>query len=159
MLQEELQMKKRALHYIRIDLAMKGISADPYLRIEEENLCADIRAIERELGIAQTPTIPERRAQSAQPRYEAPPEPEPVFQQRMVGQQTKARQADIEHQMRLLDIHRRHLGHLRAQLRELGAYAPPYVRSGADEQMSAIARIKRILRDMCQAIDDLPGDE
>lgn len=159
LLRQELQTKKRALGHIRLDLAKRGISADPYLRMEEEDLIKDIHAIERELGITQTPTIQERRAYTPLPCYVAPPEPEPVFQQRMVGQERSMRQADIEHQMSLLNIHRRNLGHLRSQLRELGAHAPPYVRNGVLDAMGDISRIKTILRDMGQTIDALPGDE
>lgn len=158
MSQDELKMKRRALNMIRLDIAKKGISADPYLRIEEEDLVAEIRAIERELGITQTPTLQERRATPA-PRYVAPPEPEPVFQERMVGMQTKARQEDIAHQMSLINIHRRNLAHLRAQMRELGAYAPPYVRNGVQSAIDEIANRKDILRSMGQSVDDLPGDE
>lgn len=159
MSQEELEMKKRVLCHIRLDLAKKGISADPYLRIEEEDLVAEIRAIERELGRDQTPTLQQRRAYVPPPRYEAPPVPEPIFQARMAGQQTKARQGDIEHQMNLLNIHRRNLGYLRAQLKELGAYAPPYMRNGVAEAQREIQNKKNVLRDMGQVVDDLPGDE
>ena len=157
LLEQELRTKRRALGEIRLQLAKFGIGAPINLIIEEQDMAADVRAIERELGRDQTPTIHERRATPA-PRYVAPPEPEPRFQERMVGQQQRARQADIEHQMTLLNIHRRNLGHLRAQMKELGAFAPPYVRSEVGGRMDDIARIKGILRDMGQAVDDLPGD-
>ena len=159
LLEQELAMKRRALGHIRLDLAKKGISADPYLKIEEEDLAKEVRAIERELGRDQTPTIQERRATPTPPRCQPAPEPEPVFQQRMVGQQMKARQDEIAHQMNLLNIHRRNLSHLRAQMKELGAFAPPYVRNGVGDAMKEIADRKRVLRDLGQQVDDLPGDE
>jgi hypothetical protein len=159
LLREELRTKKRLHQQVRLKLAKFGMNAPPELMIEEEDLAADVRAIERELGADLTPTIHERRAYAPPPRYEAPVEPVQRFQERMVGHQMKARQADIEHQMNLLNIHRRNLGHLRAQLRELGAHAPPYVRNGVQDAMREIASRKAVLRDMGQAVDDLPGDE
>jgi hypothetical protein len=159
MSQEELAMKKRALNHIRLDLAKKGISADPYLRIEEEDLVAEIRAIEKELGRTPTPTLQERRATSVPPRYVEQEEPPQVFRERMVGQDMSDRRENITHQRNLLSLHRKHLGFAREQLRELGSHAPPYVRSGVQDRIHEIARIKGILRDMGQAVEDLPDDE
>ena len=156
-LREELAVKRRQHHIVRLKLAKFGMNAPVELIIEEEDLAKDVRAIERELGYEQTPTIRERHATPAPPRYVAP-EPEPSFQERMVGQQQKARQDDIAHQMNLINIHRRNLAHLRTQLRELGAFAPPYVRNGVADAIAAIANRKGILRKMGQAVDDLPGD-
>lgn len=158
MSREELEIKRRQLHLVRLKLAKYGLNAPVEVTTEEEDLAKDVRAIERELGMPPTPTLQERRAQPA-PRYVEPVEPEPVFQQRMVGRETDDKRADIEHQRNLLSIHRRHLHHLRAQLRELGAYAPPYVRSEVGSRMDDIARIKGVLRGIGQAVDDLPGDE
>lgn len=68
------------------------------------------------------------------------------------------RQADIDLQMSLLNIHRLNLAHLSAQLRDLGLYAAPHVRSEVALRVQAIARIKAVLRGMGQQVDDLPGD-
>ena len=159
MSQEELATKKRALQQVRHQIARYGISAPVNLIMDEEDLMKDIRAIERELGIDQTPTIQERRATSAVPRYTPLPEPEPTFQRRIDNQQAIARQSDITHQMGLLNTYRRNLAHMRAQLKELGAYAPPYVRNGVAETQQEIANRKRILRDYGVTVDDLAGDE
>ena len=159
LLRDELSAKKRALQNTRLQLARYGISAPVNLIMDEEDLVREVRAIERELGIDQTPTLQERRAYTPPPRYETPAETPQHFQERMVGQQAKARQADIAHQMNLLNIHRRNLAHLRAQLKELGAFAPPYVRNGATDAQREIQSRKNILRDMGQQVDDLPGDE
>lgn len=158
---EELTMKRRALNMIRLDIAKKGISADPYLRIEEEDLVAEIRAIEHELGIAQTPTLQERRQRAAPARYVPPPVPEPVFRERIAGEQMNARQADITHQMGLLKIHRSNMAHYRAQARAFGGIdlAPPMTRNGMAEQRERIAQIKSTLRGYGVEIDDLAGDE
>lgn len=152
LLRQELETKRRALRAIRLQLARYGGTPPVNLVIDEEDLAQEVRAIERELGIAPTPTIQERRS----PRYA---EPEAVFQERIAGQQLRNRQDDIRHQSNLLTIHRRNLHHLRAQMRELGAFAPPYIRNGVAEQIDAVARIKGILRDMGQIVPDLPGDE
>ena len=159
MSQEELTMKRRALQEIRLQLARYGIGAPVNLIIDEQDLAKDIRAIERELGIGQTPTIQERRSAPVPPRYEPQPEPEPVFQQRLAGQQSIARQADIDHQMNLLNIHRRNLAHLRAQMKELGAFTPPYVRNGIGSAQDEIANRKFILRSYGVTVDNLAGDE
>lgn len=157
-LQELLATKRRLWHQFKMKEAMAGLYCDPSITIQREDIEKEIRAIEQQLGRTPTPTMREIRAQPVLPRYVAP-EPEPVFRERMVGKQMSARQADIEHQMNLLNIHRRNLGHLRAQMKELGAFAPPYVRNGVQEAMKEIASRKSILRDMGQDVQDLPGDE
>ena len=157
-LREELKRKRTALHHAEMRLAGRGISADPWEIMQRDDLLGEVRSLEGRVGEARTPTPQEiRREYPPSPRYVAP-EPELAFQQRMVGQQLKARQDDIAHQMTLLNIHRRNLGHLRAQLRELGAHAPPYVRNGVADATDEIAKRKGILREMGQAVDDLPGD-
>jgi hypothetical protein len=161
MSQEELRMKRRALNHIRLDLAKRGIFADPYLKIEEEDLVADIRALERELGMEQTPTIQERRATGQrEPRYQAPT-PEPAFQERVAGDRLRARQAEIVHQLNLLKIHRSNMAHYRAQARLYGGIdaAPAITRNSMAEQRGEIARIKASLRQLGADVDDLPGDE
>jgi hypothetical protein len=157
-LAEQLKMKRRLYHEFRMKEARAGIYVDPSVTIQREDLEREIYSIERELGGAPMPTAAERQRTYAPPpaRYVEPPQ---VFQERMVGEQVRQRQADIEHQVKLLGIHRRNLGHLRAQLKELGAYAPPYVRNSLGDAMQSIAGIKRTLRDMGQLVDDLPGDE
>lgn len=154
---EQRKMKRRILHELEMKKALYGVSAEPNIIIQAENLVREIRSIEIELGESPTPTTAERRATPVPPRQV---EPEPVFQERMTQKQMSARHADIEHQMTLLNIHRGNLGHLRAQMRELGAFAPPYVRNGVDEQRAAIVRIKGILRTTYgQTVEDLEGDE
>jgi hypothetical protein len=145
-LTEQLKMKRRLYHEFRMKEARAGIYVDPSITIQREDLEREIRSIERDLGGAPMPTATERQRTYAppSPAYVEPPQ---VFQERMVGEQVK-----------LLGIHRRNLGHLRAQLKELGAYAPPYVRSSVVDAQSSIASVKRTLRDMGQSVDDLPGD-
>jgi hypothetical protein len=160
MSREELRIKQRQLQVVREKLAKYGMNAPSDLVIEEEDLVNDVRGIQHELGLPLTPTVRERRAAALLPRYRVPePEPPHVFQERMIGQEQKMRQADIEHQMGLLKIYRRNLAHYRGQMRELGAYAPPYVRNGMQDQVDHIARVKGILRGMGQDVQDLPGDE
>lgn len=159
---EELATKRRALQAVRLQLARFGISAPINLIMDEEDLVKDIRAIERELGIEQTPTIQERRASvPSTPRYQAQPEPEPVFQQRIAQQQTSARQADIQHQFTLLKTYRANMAHYRAQAKAFGGVdlAPPMTRNGMNEQRSGIQQCKENLRKLGQDVDDLPGDE
>ena len=163
MSQDELTTKKRALNAVRLQLARFGISAPVNLIMDEEDLVKDIRAIERELGITQTPTISERRASvPTTPRYQEPVTPEPVFQQRIAHQQSSARQADMQHQMGLLKIHRRNLAILREQARYHGGIAasPLPTQNSILDIKSDIARIKNALRDYYNVeVDDLPGDE
>ena len=156
-LREQLTLKRTALHHAEMRVARYGMSADPYIIIERDDLLAEVRSLERRLGREQTPTPQEiRREYVPRPRYVEPPQ---VFQERVVGEQIKQRQEEIAHQVKLLGIHRRNLGHVREQLKELGAYAPPYVRNSVHDAMASIASIKRTLRDMGQNVDDLPGDE
>lgn len=162
MSQEELATKRRALNAVRLQLARFGISAPVNLIMDEEDLVKDIRAIEHELGISQTPTINERRASvPTAPRYQEPVTPEPVFQQRIAQQQSSARQADIQHQFTLLTTHRSNMAHYRAQAKAFGGIdlAPPMTRNGMNEQREGIARCKANIRQLGQPVDDLPGDE
>lgn len=153
---EQLRMKRRLHHEFEMKKAVGGMNTDPGIIIQAEDLAREIRSIELELGDSPSPTVQERRA-TPLPRY-IQPEPAPAFQERMVGQQMKAKQDDIAHQMNLLNINRRNLGHLRAQMRELGAYAPPYVRNGVADAIGEIAKRKSVLRGMGQAVEDLEGD-
>ena len=157
-LTEQLTIKRRLVHEYRMKEARAGIYVDPSITIQREDLEKEIRSIERQLGGEPTPTVAERQRTPAPPRYVAPT-PEPAFQERVAGEQLRQRQVDIEHQVKLLGIHRRNLGDLRAQLKDLGAYAPPYVRNSVGDAMQSIATIKRTLRDMGQDVADLPGDE
>lgn len=159
LLEQELTLKKRALQQTRLKMARYGINAPVEIIIEEEDLAKEVRGIELQLGAAPTPTIQERRATRVEPRYVPPQEPEPVFQERMRGKDVHDRQGDIAQQRDLLSIHRRTLAHLRAQMKELGAFAPPYVRNSVQDAMREIANRKGILRGMGQEVDDLPGDE
>lgn len=162
LLRQELRTKRRALQETRIQMSRYGIGAPVNLITDEKDLAADVRAIERQLGIEQTPTIQERRQSAPAPRYDVPtPTPEPVFRERIAGQQTAARQSDIEHQMKLLAIHRRNMAHYRDQARAFGsiALAPPMTRNGMDEQRDAISRIKQTLHGYGVEIEDLSGDE
>jgi len=156
-LRERLTFQKRLLNERLLQLAKAGIYADPSIKMAAEDLQKEIREMEAELGIDRPAPAPYRPA----PRYEAPPEPEPRFQERMVGQGQRMRQADIEHQMGLLKIHRGNMAHYRAQARAHGGVdlAPPMTRNGMREQRDAIARIKQALERLGQAVDDLPGDE
>lgn len=152
----ELKTKRRALRETRLQLARFGIGAPVHLIIQEQDLAKEVRAIERELGIEQTPTIRERGIGPPAPRYT-----EPDFQERMDTQQAKQRQKDIEHQLGLLGIHRRNLAHYQQQAKRFGGVdlAPPITRSGIEEGRGNIARIKDILRSYGIEVEDLAGDE
>lgn len=153
LLRDELRTKRRALNAVRLQLARYGYEAPVHLTLEEEDLAKEVRAIERELSAEQTPTLQERRG--------GPPVPETVFRERIAERQTKARQADIDHQMTLLTIHRRNLAFLREQARYHGgnAAAPLATQNGIQDARASIAGHKRSLREMGVEVDDLPGDE
>jgi len=69
-------------------------------------------------------------------------------------------QADIDHQQKLLTIHRRNLAHYLSQQTALGtAYTPPGVMNGIREAHDNIRRIKDILRGWNVAFEDHPDDE
>lgn len=161
LLRQELKTKRRALGEIRIQLARYGISAPVNLIMDEQDLANDVRAIERELGAEQTPTIQQRRQSTPAPRYEPTPTPEPIYQARIAQRQTAARQSDIDHQMTLLKIHRSNMAHYRTQARQYGGInlAPPITRNSMNSEREEIQGIKNALRDMGVAIEDLPGDE
>jgi hypothetical protein len=156
-LREELRTTRRLLHERRMQLAKAGSYADPSIKIAAEDLEREVWRLEDRLGIDRPQPATRRPAA----RYETQPEPEPVFQERVVGRQTAARQHDIDHQMNLLKIHRANLAHYRAQARAFGGidFAPPMTRNGMNEQRDSIARIKQALGRLGVEIDDLPGDE
>jgi hypothetical protein len=70
-------------------------------------------------------------------------------------------QADIDHQQKLLTIHRRNLAHYLSQQAALGgaAYAPPGVANGILETRENIKRLKGILRGWGAIVVDHPDDE
>ena len=150
-LRETLRLKRRDLHIVKLQIAKTGSAwAPPALIGQEFDLEREVRQLERDLGIAQPE--PPRRA------YEAP-KPARAFAQEVEDQQTRMRQEEIAHQLSLLNIHRRNIGHLSRQMRELGAYTPPYVRSELEDARANIASIKRTLRAAGVAVDDLESDQ
>lgn len=153
-LTEQLQALRRLQHRDEMTRASYGMNADTSLIIRIEDREKEIRAIEARLGITWPQPAP-------RPRYETPPEPEPVFHQRMVSQQQQARQRDIEHQLTLLQAHRHNLAHYRGQAQLFGGtrMAPPYVGYGIQEAVEKIAKCKEALRSYGEEVTDLAGDE
>ena len=156
-LQDELRSAQKALYLTRLQLARYGINAPVHLIMEAEDLEQKVGQLQRALG--QTPTEPRVLPNPPRREYTPPVEPPAQFQERMVGQQERDRQADIEHQAKLLSIHRRNLGVLRQQAKALGAHAPFYVQSQIMDARESIASIKDLLRSRYgQAVEDLAGD-
>ncbi|HJZ48050.1 MAG TPA: hypothetical protein VKE41_12820 [Roseiflexaceae bacterium] len=70
-------------------------------------------------------------------------------------------QEDINHQLRLLEIHRRNLAHLVKQAAHYGGEdeTPVYIANSLQENRDNIRRIKGILRGWGTAVVDGPNDE
>ena len=69
-------------------------------------------------------------------------------------------QEDIDNQRKLLEINRRNLAHYLSQQTSLGAaYTPPSIVNGIRDSRDSIRRIKGILRDWGEAVEDHPDDE
>jgi TIR domain len=69
-------------------------------------------------------------------------------------------QEDINDKKELLAIHRQNLEQYLKQQAMLGtAFAPPMVTNGIREERNNIRRVKEILRDWKQQVDDHPDDE
>lgn len=156
-LEEQLKIQRRLLHAQQMKLARAGFSADPSLEIMAEDLQAEVDDLEAQLGIERYTPPPRRPAT----RYEPRPMPEPEFRARVVGQQTHARQADIDHHFTLLKTYRGNLAHYRTQAKAFGGIelAPPITRHGMNEGRAGIAQAKAALRQLGVEPDDLPGDE
>lgn len=155
-LREELRNAKRALYGTRMQLARYGGSAPVHLIMEEEDLALKVGQLETALGLdltepRQLPTPPSGRQYA--------PKPAPRFEERMRAQEVEQRQQSIEHQIKLLGVHRQHLALLRAQQRQLGAHAPTYIQAQILERTGEIARVKSALRGYGYGVADLPGDE
>jgi hypothetical protein len=144
-LQAELREKRRALSVLEMKLARYGIDAPVGITMDAEDMRKAVAALEAELGIKWPVPAPEPIHRQ---RYEPPPESAPVFERRVAEQQTRARQQEIAHQIRLLGIHRLQMAHYREQARYFGglAAAPPMTRHGMQEAREGIAQIKRVLR-------------
>lgn len=69
-----------------------------------------------------------------------------------------ASQEDIDHQVRLLRIHRANARHFQNQIRLLGVLSPQGITNGIVEERRAINRIITLLRGWGQSIDDAPED-
>lgn len=155
-LTEQLRALRRLQHADKLALAKTGMYADPSLTIRIEDREKEIAQIEARLGIEHPQPAP-RRA----PTYEPQPAPRREFDMDITRRQEGARQDDINHQMTLLEIHRRNLAHYRAQAKDHGGInlAPPITRNGMNEARRNIARIKSVLEGLGVVINDLPGDE
>lgn len=157
-LQEELRGARQALHLTRLQLARYGIGAPVHLILDEKDLAKKVAQLEAALGIPQTE--PRELPQPAPaPRY-VPPPPRDYEREREEGRQ-RERQADINHQLELLRIHRRSLAHVRAQAKAYGGIdlAPQITRFGMQEAREGITQAKRALDQLGGAYDNLPGDE
>lgn len=67
-------------------------------------------------------------------------------------------QEDIQHQMNMLEIHRRNIRHYQGQMRMLGPHTPPGVFSGLETERRGVARIKSILRGWDLLVSDTEID-
>lgn len=151
-LTEQLRALRRLQHTDQMMLARMGISADPSITLRVEDREREIAQIESRLGI-----------QHPMPTRQLEPEPQPrrVYEQQVAQRQERARQADVDHHMKLLATHRANLAHYRAQAKAFGGIdlAPPITRHGMNEARAGIAQAKRNLEALGVTIDNLPGDE
>jgi hypothetical protein len=142
-LEEQLRVERRLLHHDIMKRAQYGISTDPSVLMRIEDREKEIARLEARLGIAQ-------------PVYQARPEPRRAYRPEPDLRQQHS--VDVQHHVKLLGIHRANLGHLKEQLRQLGAYAPPYVRTSIQEAQQGIAKEKRTLREAGVAVEDFEGE-
>lgn len=167
LLREDYDLKRRAYHETRLQLARLGISADPAIIIRAQDLAAELVELEARLGITQsvvmTSDLPYRLRQrrSAELTAEELRQREAQHQARITAEQQGARHKDAEHHLNLLKIHRANLAHYRAQAKAFGGveFAMPITRHGIGEARAGISDTKAALRALGIAVDDLPGDE
>lgn len=154
-LTEQLRALRRLQHQDRLALARAGFSADPSIVIRAEDRQKEIDQIEAQLGIEQPQPTP-----SPRPTY-SPPIPRREFEAGIAQRQESERQRDINHQMTLLQTHRRNLAHWRAQAKDHGgiSLAPLITHNGMIAERDGIARTKAALAALGVAVEDLPGDE
>lgn len=151
---EQLRALRRLQHADQMTLARMGISADPSITLRVQDRQQKIAQIEARLGIQHPVPVP-------RPEPEPIPTPRRVYEEQIAQRQERARQADIDHHMRLLATHRGTLAHYRAQAKYHGGIdlAPPITRHGMNEARAGINQAKRNLEALGVAIDHLPGDE
>lgn len=151
---EQLRMARKLLHYDMMTRARYGISCEPSVLIRIEEREQEISDLEARLGIAQPTSVYRQPAAPA-------PLPRAVHQQQVARAFGAQSQADVEHHVNLLGIHRQNLRLYREQARRYGdpVLAPPVTQHGIREAQEGIAHQKHVLRGMGVEVQNFEGEE